>query len=200
MWRKLSGLRTILFFNREFRIRYSQMPDSSPSLDELMQSVYAEMKRLAAAQMYGERRDHTLQPTALVHEVYLRLAGQHCIDWRNRAQLLGLAAQMMRRILLDHAASHSAAKRWGGLIRVPIDDDHTMLRGPEVQILDLDRALRRLEEIDPQQARVVELRFFGGLTAEEAAESMGISVATIHREWATARLWLLRHVSEAQRK
>ncbi|WP_321475472.1 ECF-type sigma factor [uncultured Paludibaculum sp.] len=176
------------------------MTNSSPSLDELMQSVYAEMKRLAASQMNGERRDHTLQPTALVHEVYLRLAGQQHLDWRNRAQLLGLAAQMMRRILLDHAASHRAAKRWGGLIRVPIEDDQSADCGPEVQILDLDRALRRLAEIDPQQARVVELRFFGGLTAEEAAESMDISVATIHREWATARLWLLRHVSEARRQ
>lgn len=172
---------------------------TKPNMDALMQSVYSEMKRLAASQMQGERRDHTLQPTALVHEVYLRLAGQRRLDWQNRAQLLGLAAQMMRRILLDHAASHDAQKRWGGLIRVPIEDDRSLDDGPEVEFLDLDRALRRLEQIDPQQARVVELRFFGGLTAEEAAVSMRLSVATIHREWATARLWLLRHISEARR-
>lgn len=169
-------------------------------MNELMQSVYSEMKRLAAAQMNGERRDHTLQPTALVHEVYLRLAGQQRLDWQNRAQLLGLAAQMMRRILLDHASSHGAQKRWGGLVRVPIEENHSISDGVAVEFLDLDRALRRLEAIDPQQARVVELRFFGGLTADEAAEAMGLSVATIHREWATARLWLLRHISEARRR
>jgi RNA polymerase sigma factor (TIGR02999 family) len=168
-------------------------------LDDVMPAVYAELKRLAAARMNDERAGHTLEPTALVHEVYLRLLGQRQVDWCNRAQLLGLAARMMRRILLDHADQHQADKRWGQLCRVPLDDNLREGMGPEVELFDLERALVSLETVDPRQARVVELRFYGGLTVEETAEAMAISPATVQREWASARLWLLRSLKERDR-
>lgn len=169
-----------------------------PGLNETMQAVYGEMKRLAAVHMSSERPGHTLQPTALVHEVYLRLLDQRKVDWQNRAQVLGIAAQMMRRILLDYASGRNAAKRWGTLLQVPLDSD-MCITGIDITLLDLDRALCELEKVDERQARVVELRFYGGLTAEETAEAMQISLTTVQREWATARLWLLRHVREAPR-
>ena len=165
-------------------------------LDAMMPVVYSELRRLAAAYMQRERAEHTLQPTALVHEAYLRLVGQQSVDWSDRARVLGVAARMMRRVLIDHAAGHNADKRLGQLARVPLDEGTAASKPIEVDAIDLDRALNRLAELDARQAAIVELRFFGGLTIEEAAEALGIAPVTVQREWATARLWLLRHIHE----
>ncbi len=168
-------------------------------LDRVMPAVYAELKRLAAARMNEERAGHTLEPTALVHEVYLRMVGQRQVDWHNRAQLLALAARMMRRVLLDYADQRHAGKRWGQLCRVALDDDLSEVVGFDVELLDLEQALNDLTLLDARQAQVVELRFYGGLTVEETAEAMNISAATVQREWASARLWLLRALKERGR-
>lgn len=169
---------------------------SRAMLDRKMPALYADLRRLAQAYMQHERREHTLQPTALVHEAYLRMAGQRTVDWSNRAQLLAVAARMMRRILLDHAALRNAAKRAGGAVRVTLTEDFGSEPGSEVDILDLNRALEELNQIDPQQAGVVELRFFGGLTNEEIAEVLEMSPTTVRRRWTSARLWLARHLAE----
>jgi len=164
-------------------------------LDRRMPLLYADLRRLAQAYMRNERPEHTLQPTALVHEAYLRMAGQRTVDWSNRAQLLAVAARMMRRILLDHAALRSAAKRAGGAVRVTLAEDFGSTPAHEVDILDLNRALDALNQIDPLQAGVVELRFFGGLTNEEIAEVLSISPTTVRRRWASARLWLAHYLA-----
>jgi len=165
------------------------------ALDGMMPVVYTEMRRLAKGYMRGERAGHTLQATAVVHEAYLRLVGQQQVDWRNRAQVLGLAARMMRRVLLDHAGRRNAAKR---------SDERTALTlslgggvaGPDlVDLIDLDRALGELSRLDERLVALIELRFFGGLTIEEAAAVLEISTATTEREWATARMWLRRRLS-----
>ncbi len=166
------------------------------ALDAMMPAVYTELRRVAAAYLHRERHDHTLQPTALVHEAYLRLIGQREVDWKSRAHVIALGAQMMRRVLIDHAIGRNAAKRAGKLCRVPLDEGVRVVPPAEVDFLDLDRALNTLNEIDPQQATIVELRFFGGLTIEETAEVLDLSPTTVQREWAVARLWLLRHVTE----
>ena len=163
-------------------------------LDQMMPAVYAELRKLAESYMHHERPEHTLQPTALVHEAYLRMAGQRTVDWQNRAQLLAIAARMMRRILLDHAALRGASKRFGGAFRVDLGDDLLTDRGATLDVLELDRALERLGAIDPQQASIVELRFYGGLENEEIAEVLGISTTTVRRRWASARLWLVREL------
>jgi RNA polymerase sigma-70 factor (ECF subfamily) len=165
-------------------------------LDEIMPTVYAELRKLAQSYMRQERPENTLQPTALVHEAYLRMAGQRTVDWRNRAQLLAIAARMMRRILMDHAALHQAAKRAGGAVRVTLEDSLLPDPGAGVDFLEVDRALERLSEIDPQQASVVELRFFGGLKNEEIAEVLRMSPTSVRRRWSSARLWLARHLKE----
>jgi RNA polymerase sigma-70 factor (ECF subfamily) len=164
-----------------------------------MPVLYADLRQMASAYMRKERPDHTLQPTALVHEAYLRLAGQHQVDWSNRAQVLGLAARMMRRVLTDYATSRNAVKRMGKLSRAALEEVTSGIaarfdRG--IEFMDLNRALTRLEEIDPQMATIVELRFFGGLTTPEVSEVIGISTATVEREWSTARIWLLRQIHE----
>ncbi len=168
------------------------------ALDEMMPEVYAELRRLAEGYMQHERPRHTLQPTALVNEAYLRLIGQESVDWHNRAQLLGVAARMMRRVLLDHAAGHNAAKRPGLLARAEIDEAQAASMPKPVDILDLDIALNELSALDPQLSTLVELRFFGGLTIDEAAEVLGASAATIEREWAAARLWLRRRLNKGR--
>lgn len=154
--------------------------------------LYDELRRMARHFLAQERPDHTLQPTALVHEAYLRLVDQRAVDWRNRAQFLGVAASMMRRILINHARAQQAAKREGYTHAITLDDTLAVFTNPRVDMLMLNHALQELSELDPQQARVVELRYFGGLTIEETAEVLGISPATVKREWGTARLWLLR--------
>jgi RNA polymerase sigma-70 factor (ECF subfamily) len=164
-----------------------------------MPVLYAELHQMARAFMRKERHDHTLQPTALVHEAYLRLAVQQQVDWTNRAQVFGLAARMMRRVLADYAGCRNAIKRMGRLSRAALDEAGCGVAAnpdPGIEFMDLNRALERLEQIDPQMASIVELRFFGGLTIDEAAEVTGLSTATVEREWSTARVWILRHIHE----
>src|SRR5579863_7182205 len=162
------------------------------ALDQMTPMLYEELRRLARHFLAAERSDHTLQPTALVHEAYLRLVDQHAVDWQNRAHFLGVAASMMRRILINHARAHQAAKREGFANAIALEDALGVFANPQIDLLELNRALQQLAEIDPQQGRVVELLYFGGLTIEETAEVMGISAATVKREWGTARLWLLQ--------
>jgi len=156
--------------------------------------VYEELRRLARRFLAAERPDHTLQPTALVHEAYLRLIDQHAVDWRNRAHFLAMAATMMRRILINHAQAHKAAKREGSVQMVALDEAFGVRLDPRLDILHLNTTLERLTTLDQQQGRVVELRYFGGLSVEETAEVLGISPATVKREWSTARLWLMHQM------
>ncbi len=161
------------------------------ALDQLMPLVYGELRKTAASYLRQERADHTLQPTALVNEAYLRLTGQKNVTWQNRAHFFGIAAQMMRRILVDHARKRQAAKRDASAWKVATAE----IDGPDApELLALDRALEELEQLDPQQARVVELRFFAGLTVEETAEVAGISPRTVKRDWRTAKAWLRREI------
>ena len=160
------------------------------ALEQLLPLVYAELRRIAARQLRRERAEHTLQPTALVHEVYLRLVDQRHADWQNRAHFLGVAARIMRRILVDHARRHAAGKRGGGVRCVSIDDAQEVAAAGEMPIVALDHALSRLQEMDPDLARIVELRAFGGLTIEEAAHVLGVSPSTAKRGWRTAKAWL----------
>ena len=160
-----------------------------------MPVVYAELHRLAASYLARERSDHTLQPTALVNEAYLRLINQSSVEWENRAQFFGIAAQMMRRVLVNHARDRHADKRGGHALRVSLDDAISFFEERDVNLVALDDALNSLSELDPQQSKIVELRFFGGLTVEEVAAQLDISPATVKRDWSTAKLWLLREVS-----
>jgi RNA polymerase sigma factor (TIGR02999 family) len=157
--------------------------------------VYAELRRLAASYLRRERPGHTLQPTALVHEAYVRLLDQRQVDWGNRAQFLGLAAVMMRRILVNHARDRVAEKRGGGAEHLPLTLAGEGIGAAEVDLLDLHDALNRLSESDPRKGRIVELKFFGGLTTEEIADALSISTATVERDWKFARAWLYREVS-----
>jgi RNA polymerase sigma factor (TIGR02999 family) len=165
------------------------------ALDQLLPLVYAELRRIAARQLRRERVTHTLQPTALVHEVYLRLVDQRQVDWHDRAHFLGVAAKTMRRILVDHARRHGASKRGDGVPCVSIDDAKEIAASQEMPLLALERALGRLETIDPDLARIVELRAFGGLTIEEAAHVLKVSPSTAKRDWRTAKAWLNRELA-----
>ena len=167
------------------------------ALDQLLPIVYEELRRQAQRYLRREDPGHTLQTTALVHEAYLRLVDQRQARWQNRAQFFGIAAQLMRRILVDHARRHQAAKRGGSAIQVPYDEEAVAAAESEIDVVALDDALTRLGTLDPQQARVVELRYFTGLGIEETAEALGISPATVKREWAMARAWLKRELGEA---
>jgi RNA polymerase sigma factor (TIGR02999 family) len=160
------------------------------ALDRLLPTIYGELRRLASSYLRRERAGHTLQPTALVHEAFLKLVDQRAVRWQNRAHFFGIAAQAMRRILVDHARAHSAGKRGAGERAVTLDEALVVTPGQNVDLLALDEVLTRLEALDPQQSRIVELRFFGGLTIDETAEVMGISPATIGREWTLAKAWL----------
>jgi RNA polymerase sigma-70 factor (ECF subfamily) len=167
----------------------------SSAADQLAQLVYAELHRMAVAKLRAERTGHTLQPTALVHEAWLRLMQQHG-SWQNRAQFFAIAAQAMRRILVDHARRRQTAKRGDGAAPLDIFDlaDVLTIQMPDERLLALDAALAQLSTLDERQARVVELRFFGGLSTEEIAKMLEVSPATVKREWATARAWLFRSV------
>ncbi|HZO57676.1 MAG TPA: sigma-70 family RNA polymerase sigma factor [Bryobacteraceae bacterium] len=165
------------------------------ALDQLTPVVYDELRRLAASYMRRERQDHTLQSTALVNEAYLKLVDQKNVVWQNRAHFFGIAAQMIRRILVDHARAHKAEKRGGGAGVLSLDEAIGVPERRDVEILSLNDALTRLTELDPQQGRIVELRFFTGLSIEETAEVVGVSPATVKREWASARAWLFREIS-----
>ena len=165
------------------------------ALDRLLPQIHDELRKLAASYLRRERPDHTLQPTALVNEAFLKLVDQRTAKWQNRAHFFGIAAQAMRRILVDHARAHAASKRGGAARKVPFDDAKLIGRGVDVDLLALDEALTRLAALDPQQSRIVELRFFGGLTMEESAEVMHISPATVGREWRMAKAWLSAELS-----
>jgi RNA polymerase sigma factor (TIGR02999 family) len=165
------------------------------ALDELMPVVYAELHRLATARLRGERDDHTLQPTALVNEAFVRLVGQTRMQWLNREQFFGTAAELMRRILVDHARERQSVKRGGGATRVELDDALGAVEPRDVDVLALDIALERLERLDARQGRLVVLRFFGGLTIEEVARVLEMSPATAKREWVTAKMWLRRELA-----
>lgn len=167
---------------------------NSDALNELLPLVYGELRRMAARQLRGERVGHTLQPTALVHEVYLRLIDQRHVDWRDRAHFFGAAAQVMRRILVDHARRHRAGKRGDGIPSVPIDRARGAVAPDGIPVLALDHALGRLAALDEDLARIVELRAFGGLTIEEAACVLEVSPTTAKREWRTAKAWLTREL------
>jgi RNA polymerase sigma factor (TIGR02999 family) len=158
--------------------------------DRLMAVVYQELRRRAAAHVRRERVGHTLQPTALVHETYLRLVKLDRVAWHNRAQFFGLASQMMRRILVDRARARNMIKRSGRWARVTLDEEVAQQPAREVEVLDLDRALVELATFDPRKSQIAELRFFGGLSLEEAGHVLGVSVATVEREWQAARAWL----------
>ncbi|MCY7347479.1 MAG: sigma-70 family RNA polymerase sigma factor [Pyrinomonadaceae bacterium] len=160
------------------------------ALNELFPLVYGELRKLAASRMRNERGDHTLQPTALVHEAYLRLIEQHSTDWQNRAHFFGLAAEMMRRILVNHAVKNNADKRFGNQTRLALDEIVDFTSGSDINLVSLDEALNKLAEFDPKQAKIIELKFFGGLTNEEIAEVTGVSDSTVKREWRIAKAWL----------
>jgi RNA polymerase sigma factor (TIGR02999 family) len=170
--------------------------DGQPgALDALMPIVYGELHRLAKASLRRERPDHTLQATALVNEAYVRLVGQTRMRWQNRAQFFGTAAQFMRRILVDHARDRLSVKRGAGAPRIELDEAILTTQERGIDLLALDAALERLEQLDARQGQLVVLRFFGGLTIEEAAEVLEISPATAKREWVTARMWLRRELA-----
>jgi len=164
------------------------------ALDRLLPLVYRELRAIAARQLRHERHGHTLQPTALVHEAYLLLVGQRNVDWQNRAHFYGVAAQVMRRILVDHARRQAAGKRGDNPQRVPLEDVVDRCSTTEIPILVLDLVLSKLERLDPGLARLVELRAFSGLTIEEAAQVLKVSPSTVKRDWRTAKAWLTREL------
>ena len=167
--------------------------------DEVIPQIYEELRRIARRHLRSERPDHTLQSAALVHEAFVRLTDKKLPDWQNRAHFFGVAAQMMRHILVDHARNRNASKRGGGVPRLLLDTHVAGLREPKQDLVALDDALKRLAGMDQQQAKIIELRFFGGLSIEETAEMTGISPATVKREWSTARAWLRREMSKDAR-
>jgi RNA polymerase sigma factor (TIGR02999 family) len=164
-------------------------------MNAALPALYDELREMAAGYLRRERSDHTLQPTALVHESYLRLVSQRTVDWGDRLQFLSIAARMMRRILSDHATARTAEKRGGEKVLVQLDSALEFCNERAVSIAAVDQALRDLETLDPRQAKVVELRFFGGLTIPETAELMALSEATVKREWLTAKRWLQREMA-----
>jgi RNA polymerase sigma factor (TIGR02999 family) len=165
------------------------------SLAQLLPEVYHQLRQLAGSYLRKERPGHTLQPTALVHETYIRLLHQHKVKWEGRAHLLAIAARMMRRILMNHAAARHAEKRGGTTsTRVTLDAALEVFEQREVSAVELHQALQELEKLDPRQGQIVELRFFGGLSVEETAEVLGISPATVKRDWTVAKLWLEREM------
>jgi RNA polymerase sigma-70 factor, ECF subfamily len=168
------------------------------ALDELLPLVYDELRRVASRQLAGERKNHTLQATALVHEAYLRLIGQNSVDWQNRLHFFSLAAEMMRRILVNHAIAKKAEKRGSGAMTISLDEIEVEAfpQKQDIDLVLLDETLQELAIYDAQQAKIVELKFFGGLTNEEIANVLDISESTIKREWRSAKAWLLAKIKE----
>jgi RNA polymerase sigma factor (TIGR02999 family) len=159
--------------------------------NELLPLVIDELKRLARHYMRNERLGHTLQPTALINEAYMRLAGYDRMDWKGRSHFIGMAATVMRQVLLDHARKKQSEKRGAGMVKEALEDNKAALSPQQsVEIIELDRALTELAKLNERQAKVVELRYFGGLSVEEAAEALGISTITVKRDWSVARAWL----------
>ena len=164
--------------------------------ERLMPLVYDELRRQAANYLFKERKSHTLQPTALVHEAYLRLVDQTAVSWQNRAHFFGLAANMMRRVLIDHARAHATEKRGGAAERLSLDDVQIPLEQRAADLIALDNALEQLSKFDERKCRIVEMRFFGGMSDDEIAFALQISPRTVTRDWKTARLWLFRELSQ----
>jgi RNA polymerase sigma factor (TIGR02999 family) len=162
---------------------------------QLVEALYPELRRIAARLMRRERSGHTLQPTAVVHEAFLRLANQRTVDWQDRAHFLGIAARVMRQILIEHARRRGAAKRGANPDRVTLDEALVAGNDPALSMLALDDVLTRLADVDPRGAQVAELRIFGGLTVQEVAHALGVSARTVHADWAMARLWLARELA-----
>ena len=167
---------------------------NAEALDRLIPLVYEHLHALAQRQMFGEKPGHTLQPTALVHEAFLKLADQRNADWKNRAHFFAVASQVIRRILVDHARGKGRAKRGGAHCRVMLDAELVSAYEKDVDLIALDDALDQLASSSEQQAKIVQMRFFGGLTVKEAAEAIGVSESTIEREWRFARAWLFRRI------
>jgi RNA polymerase sigma factor (TIGR02999 family) len=167
------------------------------ALDMLMPLVYSELRKIAGHYLQNERTEHTLQSTALVHEAYVRLTEQQLPQWQNRAHFFAVAAQIMRQILVDYARSHRASKRGGDVYKLALEDAEEQPQVLDVDIVALDDALKTLSEMDSQQSRVVELKFFGGLSIEDTAEVLGISSSTVKRDWITARAWLFRELNRS---
>ncbi|HTD96608.1 MAG TPA: sigma-70 family RNA polymerase sigma factor [Edaphobacter sp.] len=165
--------------------------------DKLLPMVYGELHRLASAYMRRERKDHTLQPTALINEAYMRLAGEE-VDWQNHEHFIGVAAKVMRQVLVDHARGHNAAMRGGGLVRVELEEGVAVSKERSEEVLMIDEALTRLEASNPRQARVVEYRYFGGLSVEQIANILGIAPRSVKRDWALARIWLFKEIQGAR--
>jgi RNA polymerase sigma-70 factor (ECF subfamily) len=164
------------------------------ALERLVALVYGELRRQAARYLRRERQNHTLQPTALVHEAYLRLADQRDVEWQNRAHFFAISAQIMRRILVDHARGRGRGKRGGGLAPVLLDDALAIAEARDLDLVALDDALSALARLDERQSRIVEMRFFAGLEVEEVAEALGVSPTTVKRDWSLARAWLRREL------
>ena len=164
---------------------------NSADVNQILPHIYDELRKLAGSYLRRERSDHTLQPTALVHEAYMKLIDQKQVKWQNRAHFFGIAAQVMRRILMDHARKHKAEKRGGEADKLPLEEEILLVsQESSSQLIALDDALKALAELDPQKAKIVELRYFGGLSIEETAEVTGVSVPTVNRQWKTAKAWL----------
>jgi RNA polymerase sigma factor (TIGR02999 family) len=164
--------------------------------EELMPEIYRELRKIAASYLRRERPDHTLQPTALVNEAYLRLSSQRNVQWESRSHFFGIAAQVMRRILVDYARRHRSGKRGGGIPFVQFDDNLGVSENQCALVGNLDEALERLRALSPRQARVVEMRFFGGMTEEEIAEVLGVTSRTVKRDWEKARAWLYGELAQ----
>jgi RNA polymerase sigma factor (TIGR02999 family) len=169
-------------------------PGDRPAGEQLFEDVYTELRALAARYLHRERKNHTLQPTALVHEAYLKLVGHTRVAWQGRAHFLAVAAQAMRQILVDHARRHRAAKRGGHRHRIALDDNLVVKSSRDVDLLVMEDALTKLTKLDPRQAQMVELRFFGGLSVAEVAKVMGLSKRSVEREWTMVRAWLRREL------
>jgi RNA polymerase sigma-70 factor, ECF subfamily len=175
--------------------RYSNGDQNA--LAELIPQIYDELRRLASCYLRAERVDHTLQTTALVHEAYLRLVDQKQVEWNNRNHFFGVAAQMMRRILVDHARKHVSLKRGGSFARISLEQAAVFSREQPRELIVVDELLKRLASLDPQGCRIVELRFFAGLSLEETAEVTGLSTAKVRREWSATKAWLTREMSRS---
>ncbi len=177
----------------------TQMEAGDPqAVHVLLPLVYSELRSLAAAFLFRERRNHTLQPTAIVHEAFLRLVDQTRVNWKGRAHFVAVAAQAMRRLLVDHARAKHSAKRGGGRLRVSLHADLALSPEHEQDVLDLHEALEKLKEVDERQAQIVELRFFGGLSVKEVAEVLDVSTRTVESDWTMVRAWLRRELSEGE--
>ena len=170
----------------------------SATRDELIAVVYNELRRLAARYLRDERPDHTLQPTALVHEAYMRILGQGDIQWQSEEHFIGVAAMMMRRVLMNYAKSHNRQKRGGGFYKIALAETEIAINGDGIDLIELDEALERLSRDHSEESRIVELRFFGGLSIAEAARVLNISESTVERDWKFARTWLLRELSNGR--